>query len=86
MVAEKRRKRSKMKQKKNAEKITEDMPFSYVLTKWPETADVFTKMKMHCIGCPMAAAETIRDGALVHNIPVKKLIKALNNKISEKRR
>jgi hybrid cluster-associated redox disulfide protein len=83
----------KMKSKKKIEKkteklgnsnqkITEEMTFYDVITKFPETNTVFMKHEMFCaMGCPAAQQETIREGAQVHGIDVKKLIKELNNAV-----
>ena len=72
-------KKGKAKEKSN-QKITEDMTFYDVLNKFPETNAVFMKYEMFCaMGCPAAQQETIKEGAQVHGIDVKKLIKELNH-------
>jgi hybrid cluster-associated redox disulfide protein len=65
------------------QKITEKMTFHEVLTRFPETNAVFMKYEMFCaMGCPAAQQETVKEGAQVHRINVKELIKALNKAIS----
>ena len=54
-------------------KITKDMNFKEVLTKHPETAQVFLEKGMHCIGCMAAAFETIEQGATAHGMDIDEL-------------
>lgn len=65
--------------KKN--KITKDMTFHEVLSKYPKTAQIFLKHNMHCIGCVMASGETIEQGAKAHGIDLKKLLEDLNKSL-----
>ena len=58
--------------------ITKDMGFGEVLQRFPQTAQVFSKYGMHCIGCAMSSFETIEQGALAHGIDVKKFVDDLN--------
>jgi hybrid cluster-associated redox disulfide protein len=69
-----------MKKKTAKEKITKEMMFIEVLHKYPETADVFLRHGMACIGCPMAMSETIEQGCLAHGIDPDKLAAELNKK------
>lgn len=59
-------------------KITKNMTFHEVLSKYPKTAQVFLKYGMHCIGCVLASGETIEQGAKAHGINIKKLVDDLN--------
>lgn len=72
----------KRKVKKQKEKITKDMTFAEVVSKYPKATNVFLKHSMHCIGCPIAMQETIEQGAKAHGIDVKKLVEELNKAIS----
>ncbi len=67
--------------KQTKEKIKEEMTLSEVVLKYPETAKVFMKYRMHCIGCSMAMQETIEEGARAHGINTKKLINEINKVI-----
>jgi hybrid cluster-associated redox disulfide protein len=67
-----------MPTKNNKEKITEKTLIVDVVSKYPETIEVFHKHGLHCFGCAMARMETVGDGALVHGIDVKDFIDALN--------
>lgn len=61
-----------------AEKITKNMSFAEAIEKNPESAEVFLKNGMHCIGCMMAAQETIEEGAKAHGLNPDKLIQEIN--------
>jgi hybrid cluster-associated redox disulfide protein len=58
--------------------ITKHMILSDVVQQYPETAEVFMRFGLHCIGCHVAAFETIEQGAMSHGIDVDELIKELN--------
>ena len=76
----------KKKKTKNMrkQKITKEMTFQEVLTKYPKTIEIFHKYGMYCIGCVLASQETIEQGAKAHGINIKKLIEDLNKAINKK--
>ena len=43
--------------------ITRDMPIGTVVKEHPETVPVFLKHGLHCIGCHVAAFESVAEGA-----------------------
>jgi hybrid cluster-associated redox disulfide protein len=53
-----------------------------VLTNWPETAVVFKRRTMACIGCPVSQFCTITDAAAVYNLPLEQFIAELENAIA----
>ena len=61
--------------------ITKDLVIGDVLDKYPETAEFFFAMGMHCLGCPAARGETIEEACQVHNADVDELIRQINEKI-----
>lgn len=61
--------------------ITKDMSLGEAAQKYPETAEVFAKYGLHCIGCPMATMETIEEGALGHGIGLEGLLADLNQAV-----
>jgi hybrid cluster-associated redox disulfide protein len=65
-------------------KITSDMIISDVLQMDRNTAPIFMKMGMHCLGCPSASGESIEDACAVHGIDSEKLVKELNEYFEEK--
>lgn len=60
--------------------ITRDMTFAEVIQKYPDTAVIMMKKGLHCIGCGMAAYETIAQGSVMHGINPDKLVDELNKK------
>lgn len=60
------------------QKITKEMPIGDVVRKHPETVPVFMKHGLHCIGCAVAAFESIAEGAAAHGIDVDALVADLN--------
>ena len=71
-----------MDKKNKQQKITKDMTFAEVIQKYPGTARIFLEVGMHCIGCAMAAQETIEQGAEAHGIDLEKLMKKLNDSVN----
>jgi hybrid cluster-associated redox disulfide protein len=60
------------------DKISEEMTIKEVIDTYPETAMVFMKYNVGCIGCLAASFEKIKDIATVHGIDIKALVKDLN--------
>ncbi|MCJ7508239.1 MAG: DUF1858 domain-containing protein [candidate division Zixibacteria bacterium] len=67
------------------QKITKQMTFGEVLSKYPKTAETFFRYGMHCFGCHIAVEESIEQGALAHGVDVDKLMDDLNKTISEEK-
>jgi len=68
------------------DKITKHMTLGEVIQKYPETAEVFLKYGLHCVGCQVAAWETIEQGAMAHGIKdIDQLVKDLNEAVEEKK-
>lgn len=65
------------------QKITEDMTIRDVIEKFPETATVFAKYNIGCIGCIAASFERIKDIAGVHGTDVKAFVKDLNDAVKQ---
>ena len=61
--------------------ITRDMPIGTVVKEHPETVPVFLKHGLHCIGCHIAAFESVAEGAQAHGIEVDPLISELNEAV-----
>lgn len=74
------------KTKPKKEEITGDMSIGDVVGKWPETVEVFTKHGMHCVGCAIAAFESIEMGAKAHGMDIDKLLRDLNAKVKKSKR
>lgn len=65
------------------EKITENMTIKEVIDNYPETAMVFMKYNVGCIGCLAASFEKVKDIATVHGIDIKALVKDLNQALKK---
>ncbi len=59
-------------------KITKDMTINEVIQKYPKSAVVFMEHGFYCIGCPASQAETIEQGAELHQVDLNKLLDDLN--------
>lgn len=66
-----------------AEKITKNMSLKDIISKYPETFEIFMKYGLHCIGCHMAQFENLEEGAKAHGIDVDKLVKDLNEAVEK---
>ncbi len=63
-------------------KITKEMTIGEVIKKYPKTVFVFIDYRLHCIGCPIAAGETIEEAAKAHRLDLKKFLKDLNKTVN----
>ena len=63
--------------------VTKTMIIGDVLDKYPQTAELFLEMGMHCLGCPAARGETIEEACQVHAADADALIEKINAKIAE---
>ena len=69
---------------KESRKITKEMSFSEIIEKNPEIIGILMEKGMHCIGCGMAAMETLEEGALIYGMDPDKLVDEINKKIKSK--
>lgn len=65
--------------RKGEGKITKDMTLSEIITEFPETVEVMLKNGLHCVGCHVAAYETLEQGAKAHGMSDKDLEKMLED-------
>lgn len=63
---------------KRSKKITPKMTFGEAISINPKAAKILFKHGMLCGSCPMAMLETIEQGAKIHKVDLKKLLKELN--------
>ncbi len=63
--------------------ITKNDIIGDVLDNYPETAELFLSIGMHCLGCPASRGETIEEACMVHGADVNALIASLNEKIGK---
>ena len=72
---------------KEKENVTKDMTLGDVITKHPVAAEVMIKYGLHCVGCHVAAWESIEQGAKSHGMSDKDvdiLVKAVEIEIRKK--
>ena len=62
--------------------ITKNSIIGDVLDKYPQTAQLFFSIGMHCLGCPASRGETIEEACMVHGADADALVKALNGAIA----
>ena len=60
-----------------------DMTVEDVVTRWPQTADVFVQRNMACVGCPVSHLYTIAEAADVYKLPVADFVEELKAAINE---
>ena len=53
---------------------------SYVLENHPKAEEILTNFGLHCLYCPCAQMESLKEACEVHEIDVKVLLEALNTK------
>jgi hybrid cluster-associated redox disulfide protein len=69
-------------------KITKDMKLGDIIQKFPDTADVMMEHGLHCIGCHVAAWESLEDGCRAHGMSdeeITSLLKKMNDKIKKRK-
>lgn len=64
-------------------KITKESLIGDVLDSYPETAEYFIEIGMHCLGCPSARSESIEDACAVHGTDADALVEKINASIGE---
>ena len=65
-------------------RVTEDMILRDVLLLDEGTAPIFMRHGMHCLFCPSASGESIKDACAVHGIEAKMLVDELNEYLEGK--
>ena len=61
--------------------ITADTNIGDLVLWHPETAEILFSIGMHCLGCPAAGAETIREAAEVHGLDADELLEHILLKV-----
>ena len=62
-----------MPSKSDEQKITRKMTLGEAVSRYPKTAQVMMARGLHCIGCHVAAWESIEDGARGHGLSDKEI-------------
>ena len=61
--------------------IKKDMTFAKIMEEKPDSAAIFFKYGMHCMGCHMSGSETLEQGCRAHGMDDKqidKLVEEIN--------
>lgn len=64
--------------------ITKDSIIGDILDAYPETAQFFLEIGMHCLGCPASRGESVEEACMVHGIESDTLCEKINNFIKNK--
>ena len=59
--------------------ITKESIIGDVLDAYPQTAQFFFEIGMHCLGCPASRGESIEDACAVHGVDAEELIEKLKS-------
>jgi len=70
---------AEIKDNKVKKEITKDMSITEVLENYPETYELMLGLGFSCMGCPMAAMETIEQGCMVHGMNPDDFVRKLNS-------
>ena len=82
-IATKRYNKGVKKRKEVYVMVTKDSLIGDVLDQYPETAEFFFEIGMHCLGCPSARGESIEVACLVHGTDVDALLAKINAAIEK---
>lgn len=58
--------------------LTIDTTISQVLKSNPDAAKILMRYGMHCLSCPCATAESLKDACAAHGTDVEALVNELN--------
>lgn len=64
--------------------ITKNSIIGDVLDQYPDTAELFFSIGMHCLGCPASRGESVADACMVHGTDADELVAKLNAHFSAK--
>ncbi|MEM7819990.1 MAG: DUF1858 domain-containing protein [Candidatus Aenigmatarchaeota archaeon] len=68
--------------------VTANMSIGDVISKYPESAEIMLKWGLHCIGCHVAAWESIEQGAAAHGLnkaQIAKMVAEINAAIVKRK-
>ena len=64
--------------------VTKTSIIGDVLDAYPQTAELFLEMGMHCLGCPASRGESIEEACEVHGVDCNEMIEKINNYFANK--
>jgi len=59
--------------------ITPEMSVQDIMNRWPKTIPVFIQYRTNCVGCNMAAFETLEDAANIYHLCLEHFVRDLEN-------
>ena len=65
-------------------KITKESIIGDVLDAYPDTAQFFFEIGMHCLGCPHSRGESIAEACAVHGTDADSLVEKINAFLASK--
>lgn len=68
------------------EKITKNMTFQEIMKNCPGCAEILLSYGLHCIGCHVAAFETLEQGCKAHGLSddkIDEIVEKINNLIEK---
>ncbi|HEY63375.1 MAG TPA: DUF1858 domain-containing protein [Caldilineae bacterium] len=63
--------------------LTADLTVAELLARWPQTAQVFLRYRMACIGCTMAPFDTLADVTTAYDLRLDLFLSELRRTIAE---
>ena len=63
--------------------VTGETLVGEIVTQYPEAVEILLSIGMHCLGCPSARAESLKEACMVHGMDAEKVVEAINAKIAE---
>ncbi|OQB69975.1 MAG: hypothetical protein BWX91_00093 [Spirochaetes bacterium ADurb.Bin133] len=67
----------------NKIQISKNMNLRELISKYPDSARVFSAYGIGCLGCALSHYETIEQGITAHGINVDEFMKDLNELVNE---
>ncbi len=61
--------------------ITKNSIIGDILDAYPETAEYFFEIGMHCLGCPASRGETVEQACAVHGTDTDALVEKLKQAV-----
>jgi hybrid cluster-associated redox disulfide protein len=59
--------------------LTPDLTISEILRRWPQTAHVFLRHRMACVGCAIAPFETLSEVSKIYQVNLEKFLLELQD-------
>ncbi|MFN8481989.1 MAG: DUF1858 domain-containing protein [Anaerolineae bacterium] len=65
------------------ERALADMTLEEILNQWPETAAVFMRHRMACVGCDLAGLETLAEAASIYGLNLATFLDELRQAVNQ---